>query len=51
LVDCATLQSWKDEARKQVEEAIATAQQEAAPDGAKEDWCAISARELVDQPK
>ena len=51
LVDCATLQSWKDEARKQVEEAIATAQQEAAPDGAKEDWCAISGRELIDQPE
>src|SRR2546423_2241878 len=51
LVDAATLQSWKDDARKQVDEAIATAQQEAAPEGDKEDWSAISTRELVDQPE
>jgi acetoin:2,6-dichlorophenolindophenol oxidoreductase subunit alpha len=49
LVDAATLQSWKDDAKKQVDEAIATAQQEAAPEGDKEDWRAISTRELLDQ--
>jgi TPP-dependent pyruvate/acetoin dehydrogenase alpha subunit len=51
LVDAATLQSWKDDAKKQVDEAIATAQQEAAPEGDKEEWRAISTRELVDQPE
>jgi acetoin:2,6-dichlorophenolindophenol oxidoreductase subunit alpha len=50
LADAGTLQSWKDDARKQVDEAIATAQTEPAPDGDKEDWCAISTRELLDQP-
>ena len=30
----------------EVEEAVATAQQEAAPIGSEEDWCAISTREL-----
>jgi TPP-dependent pyruvate/acetoin dehydrogenase alpha subunit len=51
LVDAATLQSWKDDAKKQVDDAIATAQQEAAPEGDKEDWRAISTRELVDRPE
>ena len=51
LVDAAKVQSWKDDARKQVDDAMATAQQEAAPEGAKEDWCAISTRELVDRPE
>jgi pyruvate dehydrogenase E1 component alpha subunit/2-oxoisovalerate dehydrogenase E1 component alpha subunit len=49
LVDAATLQSWKDDTKKQVDEAIATAQQEAAPEGDKEDWRAISTSELLDQ--
>jgi acetoin:2,6-dichlorophenolindophenol oxidoreductase subunit alpha len=49
LVDAATLQSWKDDAKKQVDDAIATAQQEAAPEGDKEDWRAISTSELLDQ--
>lgn len=51
LADTATLQSWKDEAAQKVDEAIETAQKEAAPDGDKEDWRAISTRELVDQPE
>ena len=51
LADAATLQSWKDDARKQVDEAIETAQKDPAPEGEKEDWCAISTRELVDQPE
>src|SRR5215471_5222996 len=49
LVDAPTLQSWKDDAKKQVDEAIATAQQEASPEGDKEDWRAISTSELLDQ--
>ena len=48
LIDAATLQSWREEAAAQVDEAISTAQKEAAPEGNKEDWCAISTRELVD---
>src|SRR5437870_7206885 len=51
MADAATLKSWREDAAKQVDEAIATAQKEAAPDAAKEDWCAISTRELVDQPE
>ena len=51
LVDPATLQSWREDAATQVDEAIATAQKEPAPDGAGEDWCAISTRELVDSPE
>ena len=49
LVNAATLQSWKDDVKQQVDEAIATAQQEAAPEGDKEDWRAISTSELLDQ--
>src|SRR5213593_758211 len=51
MADAATLQSWRDDAAKQVDEAIATAQKEAVPDAEKEDWCAISTRELVDRPE
>jgi TPP-dependent pyruvate/acetoin dehydrogenase alpha subunit len=49
LADAAMLQAWRDEAAAKVEEAINTAQTEAAPDGAEEDWCALSTRELVDR--
>src|SRR5438105_12548086 len=49
LLDPATLQSAHEDAAGQVDEAIATAQKEPAPDGAEEDWCAISTRELLDQ--
>lgn len=48
LADAETLQSWRDEAKAKVDEAIETAQTEAAPEADKEDWCAISTRELVD---
>src|SRR5207245_4796614 len=51
MADAATLQSWREDAANQVDEAIATAQKEATPDAEKEDWCAISTRELVDQPE
>jgi pyruvate dehydrogenase E1 component alpha subunit/2-oxoisovalerate dehydrogenase E1 component alpha subunit len=48
LADAETLQSWRDDAARQVDEAIATAQTDPQPEGDKEDWCAISMRELVD---
>ena len=49
LADAAALQSWREDAAAQVDEAIATAQKEPAPEGAEEDWCAISTRKLLDQ--
>ena len=48
LVNAETLQSWRNEAKEKVEEAIATAQKEPAPDPEMEDWCAVSQRELAD---
>src|SRR2546426_2876343 len=41
LVDAKSLQGWRDDAAAQVDQAITTAQKEAAPD-TNEDWCAIS---------
>src|SRR5213596_4012046 len=49
LVDAETLAEWRKEAVSKVDEAIATAQKEAPPEGDKEDWCAISTRDLVDR--
>lgn len=49
LVDAKTLVEWRKEAVAKVDEAIATAQKEAPPEGDKEDWCALSTRDLVDQ--
>jgi acetoin:2,6-dichlorophenolindophenol oxidoreductase subunit alpha len=48
LVDAETLKSWREDAAAQVEEAIAMAQKDPAPDGATEDWCALSQREFAD---
>jgi pyruvate dehydrogenase E1 component alpha subunit/2-oxoisovalerate dehydrogenase E1 component alpha subunit len=50
LVDAETIAEWRKEAATQVDEAIATAQKEAPPEGDKEDWCALSMRNLVDNP-
>src|SRR5881296_3321877 len=47
LVDAETLRSWRDEAAAKVDEAVAAAQKEPAPEGDKEDWCAYSMRDLV----
>src|SRR5438309_7101857 len=49
LVDAETLKSWKADAAAKVDEAITTAQKEAAPNADEEDWCALSTRELADQ--
>jgi acetoin:2,6-dichlorophenolindophenol oxidoreductase subunit alpha len=51
LSDAETLAEWRKDAAAQVDEAIATAQKEAPPEGDKEDWCAISTRELADSPE
>jgi hypothetical protein len=39
------------EIAKEIDDAIATAQQEEAPAGSAEDWSALSVRELVDRPQ
>lgn len=49
LADADTLAQWRAEASAQVNEAINAAQEEAAPVGDEEDWCALSNRSLVDQ--
>jgi TPP-dependent pyruvate/acetoin dehydrogenase alpha subunit len=48
LVAPDTLAEWRKDAVAQVDEAIATAQKEPAPEGDKEDWCALFTRDLVD---
>ncbi|MEP6823107.1 MAG: thiamine pyrophosphate-dependent dehydrogenase E1 component subunit alpha [Chthoniobacterales bacterium] len=48
-LDADTLKEWRVEISAEVEKAVETAQHEAGPVGSEEDWCAISARELVDQ--
>ncbi len=49
LADAETLQQWREEIVAEIEDAVNTAQLEAAPDGNAEDWCAMSTREMVDQ--
>jgi pyruvate dehydrogenase E1 component alpha subunit/2-oxoisovalerate dehydrogenase E1 component alpha subunit len=49
LADAKALGEWREDAAAKVDEAISTAQQEAAPEADKEDWRAISTRELLDQ--
>jgi pyruvate dehydrogenase E1 component alpha subunit/2-oxoisovalerate dehydrogenase E1 component alpha subunit len=48
LLDPDTLAKWRKDAVAQVDEAVTTAQKEPVPEGDKEDWCALSNRELVD---
>jgi TPP-dependent pyruvate/acetoin dehydrogenase alpha subunit len=43
------LRQLRAEIAVEVDQAVATAQQEDAPDGNKEDWCALSTRSLADQ--
>ena len=51
LLDPDTLAKWRKDAVAQVDEAVATAQKEAVPEADKEDWCALSKRDLIDQPE
>src|SRR5256885_8003371 len=50
LLDGEALQQMRAEIAAEVEEAVATAQQEDPPQASDEDWCALATRELVDQP-
>ncbi len=42
------LARWKEEAQRQVEEAVATTMREPLPDPDEEDWCALASRGLRD---
>ena len=44
--DAAALDSWRHDATQKVEEAVARAQREPAPDPFKEDWYALSSKHL-----
>jgi pyruvate dehydrogenase E1 component alpha subunit/2-oxoisovalerate dehydrogenase E1 component alpha subunit len=44
--DADTLAEWRNQALKEVEEAVATVQREPTPDPYFEDWCALSSRWL-----
>jgi pyruvate dehydrogenase E1 component alpha subunit/2-oxoisovalerate dehydrogenase E1 component alpha subunit len=48
LLDRDALAAWRKDAVAQVDEAVAAAQKEAVPEADKEDWCALSTRDLVD---
>ncbi|MEP6603816.1 MAG: thiamine pyrophosphate-dependent dehydrogenase E1 component subunit alpha [Spartobacteria bacterium] len=49
MLDQDALQKMRAEIAAQVDEAVSTAQQEDAPVGSDEDWCAVSTREMADQ--
>jgi acetoin:2,6-dichlorophenolindophenol oxidoreductase subunit alpha len=49
LLDPEGLKQMRAELAAEIDQAIATAQQEDAPVGSEEDWCALSTRELVDK--
>jgi pyruvate dehydrogenase E1 component alpha subunit/2-oxoisovalerate dehydrogenase E1 component alpha subunit len=48
LATVAEMERWRENAVLQVEEAVAAAQREPAPDPDTEDWCALSTRHLGD---
>ncbi len=50
LATAADLELWRSEAVQQVQEAVATAMREPAPDPNAEDWCALSTRRLTEGP-
>jgi acetoin:2,6-dichlorophenolindophenol oxidoreductase subunit alpha len=49
--DATTLEAWNRDSHTQVEEAVAHSLREAAPDPAREDWCALSSRHLQEGPE
>jgi pyruvate dehydrogenase E1 component alpha subunit/2-oxoisovalerate dehydrogenase E1 component alpha subunit len=48
LADASTLASWRDDALRQIEEAVATAQREPAPDPGEEEWRALFTEHLAE---
>ncbi len=51
LLDRDALQQMRAEIAKQVDEAVATAQQEDPPHAREEDWLSMSTQELIDKPQ
>src|SRR4051812_41936362 len=51
LLDRDALKQMRSEIAAEVEEAVATAQQEDPPHPSDEDWCALSVRQLMDRPE
>jgi TPP-dependent pyruvate/acetoin dehydrogenase alpha subunit len=49
LLDAAAMTKMRAEIAKEVDEAVATAQQEDAPAASEEDWSALSTRDLTDE--
>lgn len=49
--DPTTVEAWHRDSHVQVEEAVAHSLREAAPDPAREDWCALSCRHLQEVPE
>jgi hypothetical protein len=50
LLERDSLQQLRAEIAKQIDEAVATAQQEDAPHAREEDWRAVSTDALLDHP-
>jgi len=46
--DADTLEAWRAETVRQVDEAVATVQREPPPDPAEEDWTALASRHLIE---
>jgi pyruvate dehydrogenase E1 component alpha subunit/2-oxoisovalerate dehydrogenase E1 component alpha subunit len=46
--DAEELASWRKEALQRIEEAVAKVQREGGPDPYKENWCALTAKHLLD---
>jgi hypothetical protein len=44
--DIKTLGSWRADAVRQIEDAVATVQREPVPDPYQENWCALSSKHL-----
>src|SRR5437762_9899756 len=47
LLDPNALAEWRKDTVAQVDDAVATAPKDAVPEADKEDWCALSTRDLV----
>ena len=48
IMDAATLATWRSQIIHEIEDAVATAQREPAPDPFTEDWRALSSENLVE---
>jgi acetoin:2,6-dichlorophenolindophenol oxidoreductase subunit alpha len=48
MLDAATLATWRSEIIHEIEDAVATAQREPAPDPFTEDWRALASENLVE---